>query len=144
MFSQPFWNPLLIGGPAESFIGKDNSPVILDMPYNSTDGLVYRSCSLLVVPIFTWELSHFDWKAGVSDFAIEIVFLQNDLCITNLRVRDANDNDAPRSVVWEVQTLTDPASADAHQNRTTALLFKDGTVVPVHDDFVLRWVLGLS
>ena len=69
------------------------------MADNTTNSLVDSSSCLLVVPLFAGELPLLNGQACVPAFSIQVIFLEDNFGVTNLRVWDANNDDAAGCIV---------------------------------------------
>ena len=133
----------MVHAPSEALICQNDLAVILNMPDNTSNGLVNSPCSLLIVPIFAWQRPLLNWKSRVSALSIKVILFEDNFGIIDLRIWNAHDDDAPGSIVGKVKTFADAPSADAHEDGTTLPFFKDAGIVPVHYDLILRRVFGL-
>ena len=122
------------------------------MPDDATNGLIDRSCGLLVVPVFSRQSGHSCARrcpASFQDsFLVEILLLENDFWVGHLRERYSYYDHASCSVIGEIETLRDATSAHAHQDCSVLLILtlvflEDLRVVPVDNELVLCRLLWL-
>ena len=112
------------------------------MPDDSPDGLVYRPGSLEIVPFLPAN------GFGIPlSLLVKVVSFKDDLWVLVVRIGDAENDDTPSGIIWEVNALAQFASANAHQDSTcVAVLFphaKDLTPETLDLGFELLLVGGL-
>jgi len=75
------------------------------MSDHTTNGLVYRTRRLLVVPVFAGQLCHTILRVDLcrrpldGELGVEILFLEDDFGVCHLRERNADDDYAAGGVV---------------------------------------------
>ena len=74
--------------PGVSLINKDNGPVVLHMPDDSTNCLINCPSSLLPVPILTRKCLYIRIRFPITEPTVKVILLEDDLWICHLRVRD--------------------------------------------------------
>ena len=120
------------------------------MPDDATNRLIYRPCGLLVVPVFARQsCDSCAWLCPASfqdSLLVEILLLEDDFWVGHLRERYSYYDHASCSVIREIETLRDAATAHAHQDCSvlltlTLVFLEDLRVVPVDDELVLSRLL---
>ena len=151
--SQPFWNLRPVRWICISLVEQKYRSIVLNMTDYTTNGLIYGSCCLLIVPIFAcqaldnWTRSSLSLSSFSNAFRVEILFFENNFWVSHLREGDPNYYDASGCIVWEIETLTDPSSTNSHEDSSIlrcCASFKNCTVVTIHDHLVLRSLFWLS
>ena len=121
-----------------SVVHQNDRSVVLDVPDDSTNGLVDGSCGLLGIPL----------GASQSDLVdlillLQVLFLENHDWIGHLGVRYAHKHYTACCIVTEIESFRNAAAADTHEDRASRLVIEDRLVVLLDDQLVLLWIFWL-